>query len=42
MFYISDFNVDSYGVYSNYESILLSGDISKQRIGDLLPTDFNK
>ena len=42
IFNISEFNVDSYGVYSSYDSILLSGDISKQRIGDLLPTNFNK
>lgn len=42
MFYISNFYVDFYGVYSNYENILFSGEISKQRIGDLLPTDYNK
>lgn len=42
LFYISEFNVDSYGVYTNYDSIILSGDISTKRVGDLLPTDFNK
>lgn len=42
VFNISEFFVDSFGVYSNYENILLSGAISTKRVGDLLPTNFLK
>lgn len=40
VFNVSDFFVDSFGVYSNYERILISGAISTKRVGDLLPTNF--
>lgn len=42
VFNVSEFIVDSFGVYSNYENILLSGFISTKRVGDLLPTNFSK
>jgi hypothetical protein len=41
-FYTSEFYVDSYGVFTNYESIIFSGAIVSKRIGDLLPTNFLK
>ena len=41
-FYTSEFYVDLYGVFTNYESIIFSGAIVSKRIGDLLPTNFLK
>lgn len=41
-FYTTEFYVDSFGVFTNYESILFSGEIVSKRIGDMLPTNFLK
>ena len=41
-FYTTEFYVDSFGVFTNYESILFSGAIVSKRIGDLVPTNFLK
>ena len=41
-FYTSEFYVDSFGVFTNYESIIFSGAIVSKRVGDLLPTNFLK
>lgn len=41
-FYTNEFYVDSFGVFTNYDQILFSGDIISKRIGDLVPTNFLK
>lgn len=41
-FYTTEFYVDSFGVFTNYENILFSGEIVSKRIGDMLPTNFLK
>lgn len=41
-FYTTVFYVDSFGVFTNYENILFSGEIVSKRIGDMLPTNFLK
>lgn len=41
-FYTTEFYVDSFGVFTNYENILFSGEIVSKRIGDILPTNFLK
>jgi hypothetical protein len=41
-FFISEFYVDTFGVFTNYESIIFSGAIVSKRVGDLLPTNFLK
>jgi len=42
LFHVSEFIVDYFGIYSNYNDILLSGDISTKRVGDLLPANYLK
>lgn len=39
-FYTNTFLIDSYGLYTNYDKIFFSGDISKRKVGDLLPSDY--
>lgn len=41
-FYTTVFYVDLFGVFTNYENILFSGEIVSKRIGDMLPTNFLK
>ncbi|WP_130733924.1 carboxypeptidase-like regulatory domain-containing protein [Flavobacterium sp. J27] len=39
-FFTDTFFVDRFGLFSNYNAIYFSGDITKRKIGDLLPSDY--
>lgn len=40
IFYTDNFIIDKYGLFSNYEKIYFSGDLSNKRVGDLLPSNY--
>ena len=37
---VTQFNVDEYGNYSPIVGVLFSGDMGRQRVGDMLPSDY--
>ncbi|WP_375579568.1 carboxypeptidase-like regulatory domain-containing protein [Marivirga tractuosa] len=39
-FYTSNFMIDGYGLYSNFDKILFSGAISEKKMAMILPADF--
>lgn len=39
-FFTDTFYVDSYGLFSDYDKIYFSGDITKRKIGDMLPSNY--
>jgi hypothetical protein len=39
-FYTTDFMIDSYGLYSNFEKILFSGTMSEKKMAMILPADY--
>lgn len=40
IFFTNTFYVDKFGLYSNYENIYFSGDITKKRVGNMLPSNY--
>jgi hypothetical protein len=40
-FETKDFNIYKYGNYSNIKNIILTGKIAKNRMGDMLPLNYN-
>ncbi|NHN24511.1 hypothetical protein FIA58_002380 [Flavobacterium jejuense] len=39
-FFTNTFYVDSYGLFSEYDKIYFSGDITKRKVGDMLPSNY--
>lgn len=39
-FYTNTFYVDRFGLFSDYDKIYFSGDITARKIGDLLPSNY--
>ncbi|WP_445711654.1 carboxypeptidase-like regulatory domain-containing protein [Flavobacterium sp.] len=39
-FYTTNFIIDSFGLYTNYDKVYFSGEISKRKVGDLLPSNY--
>jgi hypothetical protein len=42
IFHVNEFFVDAFGVHSDYDKIIFSGEISNKRVGDLLPSNYMK
>ncbi|SMG43553.1 CarboxypepD_reg-like domain-containing protein [Marivirga sericea] len=40
-FYTTDFRIDAYGLYSNFDKILFSGAISEKKMAMILPADYS-
>ncbi|NHN24513.1 hypothetical protein FIA58_002390 [Flavobacterium jejuense] len=39
-FYTTNFTIDNFGLHSDYDKIYFSGDISKRKVGDMLPSNY--
>ncbi|KIX22879.1 hypothetical protein SY27_03450 [Flavobacterium sp. 316] len=39
-FYTSKFSIDIFGLFTDYDKIYFSGDITKRKVGDLLPSNY--
>ena len=40
IFHTDNFVIDRYGLFSNYDKIYFSGDLSEKKVGDLLPSNY--
>jgi hypothetical protein len=40
IFHTDNFVIDKYGLFSNYDKIYFSGDLSEKKIGDMLPSNY--
>lgn len=40
IFHTNNFVIDKYGLFSNYDKIYFSGELSKKKIGDMLPSNY--
>ncbi|CAM3501823.1 carboxypeptidase-like regulatory domain-containing protein [Flavobacterium gelidilacus] len=40
IFHTDNFVIDKYGLFSNYDKIYFSGDLSEKKVGDLLPSNY--
>jgi hypothetical protein len=40
IFHTDNFVIDRYGLFSNYDKIYFSGDLSEKKIGDMLPSNY--
>ncbi|NJM79110.1 MAG: hypothetical protein HC854_04740 [Flavobacterium sp.] len=40
IFFTPKFTIDAFGLFSDYDKIYFSGDITNKKIGDMLPSNY--